>query len=334
MKSKLSIIIAAYNVRDYIVECLGSIISQSLSDIEIIVIDDGSTDDTGQILKEFARRDGRIIYISKQNGGLGSARNAGLDIASGEFVGFIDGDDLAHPEMFSYLYGLTQEYAADIASCLHHCFWDDGSHSDYVYPDYPFDADVVVFEQKSTDKFKALMNFSVCNKIFKRDIFKRFPEKSINEDIAVTYDLFSSEYKIICSNMPYHSYRQGRSGKITLKSDRNMFDVFDVSESLDEIIRNKKLNKDWVDFYYLWRGSYFLSFFKKIDYVHKRQFLKRATNEIRDCSLSYYYGLMEDKRIKITLMYFGFFRLLLIMGVLDRFFIQCQKNIRSCLIIK
>ena len=100
MQPKVSVIIPVYNVEKYLRQCLDSVVNQTLKDIEIICIDDGSTDNSLNILKEYAQKDNRIKIISKKNGGLSSARNAGLKFATGEFVGFVDSDDYIERETY------------------------------------------------------------------------------------------------------------------------------------------------------------------------------------------------------------------------------------------
>ena len=118
MDEKLvSVIIPAYNIEDYIGRCLDSIISQTYKNLEIIVVDDGSRDYTGEILDNYAKKDRRIKVIHKENGGVSSARNKGIEAAEGDYIGFIDGDDLIEPGMYKTLVDLLEEENADIAHC-------------------------------------------------------------------------------------------------------------------------------------------------------------------------------------------------------------------------
>lgn len=112
--AKVSIIVPVYNVEQYLVECMESIINQTLEDIEIICVDDGSTDNSGKILDEYASRDNRIRVIHKENGGYGKAMNIGLDNATGEYIGIVEPDDVAKPEMFEDLYSLITKYNCDV----------------------------------------------------------------------------------------------------------------------------------------------------------------------------------------------------------------------------
>lgn len=124
---KLSVIVTAYNIENYLAQCLDSVVGQTLDDIEIIVVDDGSTDGTVQIIRNYAERDSRIRPILFQEntiGGVASAANAGLDMATGDYVGFADGDDICDTDMFRKLYEAAVEADADLAMC-HYLLLDE-----------------------------------------------------------------------------------------------------------------------------------------------------------------------------------------------------------------
>lgn len=112
---KVSVIVPVYNTSRYLEQCVGSIIAQTYKDLEIILVDDGSTDNSGEICDELAKKDGRIVCFHKKNGGLGSARNYGLERATGEYISFIDSDDLADKDMISVLVSDMERFGADMA---------------------------------------------------------------------------------------------------------------------------------------------------------------------------------------------------------------------------
>jgi len=116
----ISIIVPIYNIAEYASECIQSLINQTYKNIEIILVDDGSTDHSPVICDEFAEQDERIKVIHKRNGGLSDARNAGLDVATGEYIGFVDGDDWVDEDMYETLYHLIYEHQADISICTHY----------------------------------------------------------------------------------------------------------------------------------------------------------------------------------------------------------------------
>ena len=115
MTEKITVIVPVYNVEHYLEKCLDSLINQTYKNLEIIVINDGSTDNSGEICQEYAQKDNRIVYIEKENGGLSDARNVGLDKMTGSYVTFIDSDDWVELDYVEILYKKIIEYQADIA---------------------------------------------------------------------------------------------------------------------------------------------------------------------------------------------------------------------------
>lgn len=113
----ISIIVPIYNVEQYLIQCLESILNQTCRDIEIILIDDGSQDCCGEICDEYARKDNRIKVYHTNNGGLAAARNYGIEKATGEYIGFADSDDWIEPDMFEVLLSQAEKHKAEIAIC-------------------------------------------------------------------------------------------------------------------------------------------------------------------------------------------------------------------------
>lgn len=119
----ISVIVPVYNVEKYLRRCLDSIIGQTFRNIEIICVNDGSTDGSAKILDEYKGKDSRIIVLNKQNGGLSSARNAGMAIAGGKYIGFVDSDDWIEPNFYEKLYTIAEKYDADAAcASIHRCY--------------------------------------------------------------------------------------------------------------------------------------------------------------------------------------------------------------------
>lgn len=125
----ISVIVPIYNVEQYLERCIESLLNQSYKNLEIILVDDGSPDRCPQMCDEWAQKDARIRVIHKENGGLSDARNAGMKIASGEFIGFVDSDDWIASEMYQYLKAALDRDQSDIAACAVETIWEDGSTS-------------------------------------------------------------------------------------------------------------------------------------------------------------------------------------------------------------
>ena len=127
MDALISVIIPVYNVSQYLPRCIESVINQTYQNLEIILVDDGATDDSGVICDDYARKDPRIRVVHKENGGLSSARNAGIQIARGEYLTFIDSDDYVDRDYTEFLYELVCQYSAKMAIFSHTVFYDNGT---------------------------------------------------------------------------------------------------------------------------------------------------------------------------------------------------------------
>lgn len=182
----ISIIVPVYNAAPNLSACIESILNQTLKNIEIILINDGSKDNSGEICDDYALRDNRIKVLHKKNGGVSSARNAGLALATGEYIGWVDADDYIEPDMFEFLYQLAITYNADIAECGYASV--DGDKVTVAN----FGKGLEYGEGRFiTQKYlEADIYYGLWNKIFRRNLLNkvRFPEGRIWEDIwLVTY---------------------------------------------------------------------------------------------------------------------------------------------------
>lgn len=209
----VSVIVPVFNVEFYLHRCVDSIISQSYSDLEIILIDDGSTDNSGQICDEYAFKDPRIVVIHKENGGLSSARNAGLERASGDYLAFIDSDDWVDIDFISLLVS-KMSHRIGIAVC--------GLYRDYINKSVSVCSNIdscmpacKVLESGITSQ-EYFGNY-FCNKMFSKGLFENitFPEGALYEDIALFYKvLLRADSVAIVGRSLYH-YFQGNSVAIT-----------------------------------------------------------------------------------------------------------------------
>ncbi|OUQ02420.1 hypothetical protein B5E92_14680 [Erysipelatoclostridium sp. An15] len=168
MDDLLSIIIPAYNIEPYIGRCLESLIIQTYKNLEIIVVDDGSTDNTLSIIKEYCNKDNRINVIHKKNEGVSVARLIGMKKASGEYIGFVDGDDIVEKDMFEFLINNAKKYGTDISHCGYVMDFPDG-HSDYYY-----NTGRIIIQNNSKGLEDLLggkyIEPGLCNKIYKINI--------------------------------------------------------------------------------------------------------------------------------------------------------------------
>jgi len=232
---RVSIIIPVYNVEKYIKKCLDSVISQTLKDIEIILIDDGSTDSSGEICDEYAGKDDRIIVIHDTNHGVFHARNKGLDIARGEYIGFVDSDDYAESDMFEYLYNLAIENKADAVQCgVTECY---KSH---------------MIAQKNQDYFKITdgkdylrhildgrySSLSIFCKILKNKVIEkvRFKDYRIGEDAVFLTETAFRVKKAVITCMPKYYYVKRPQSLTTSKFSNDILDFVSACDTIYNMV--------------------------------------------------------------------------------------------------
>lgn len=211
-EEKLSLVVPVYNVANYLSRCIESIVSQTYSNLEIILIDDGSTDGSSSICDEWQKRDARIRVIHKPNGGLSSARNCGLATATGAFVGFIDGDDSVDFNMYE---SMMNEFlpSVDVVSCGKTKVYTNRSiKTQNVCSRMSFDK-----EDGLNELLKGFyMDESFCDKVFRKSILNnvKFPEGEINEDLPTIIKVFDSISKVTIIPGCFYLYHQNE-GSIT-----------------------------------------------------------------------------------------------------------------------
>lgn len=181
MNPLISVIVPIYNVEAYLPRCLDSIVNQTYRNLEIILVDDGSPDNCGAICDEYANRDSRIRVIHKVNGGSSAARNAGLDVARGEYIGFVDSDDIIRPEMYELLLNALRESEKKIACC--YAGWDPRDQSPVEHPEIR----EVGMEDTINGIFSGQVGTSVWRRLYHRSIWGklRFPVGETNEDYPI-----------------------------------------------------------------------------------------------------------------------------------------------------
>lgn len=221
MKPKVSVIVPVYNTEKYIRKCVDSIINQTLKDIEIILVDDGSTDNSPEILDEYIARDSRATVIHKENGGQGSARNIGLDIAKGEYIGFVDSDDWVDLDMYEKLYTNAKLTEADMVVCNRNVFNEDGLLKTSI--DVGQDSFINVNENIANFTIQKLLypyTVSTCNRIYSNEIVKKLKLrfKSVqevgSEDALFNYCFLLDADIVTSINNTYHN-QLAREGSTT-----------------------------------------------------------------------------------------------------------------------
>ena len=221
MENKISIIVPIYNVEQFLEECVKSILDQTYQDLEVILIDDGSTDRSSEICDELAATDRRIIVYHQNNLGISEARNTGLGLATGQYIGFVDSDDVIHPNMYEWLMAALQEEKAEVAICHERAFYDGNCNFDEM--DLKHIEKVENREQLFShfmDVWTGPINF-VWNKLYKRELFDgiRFQKGIKMEDMFIQVDVLQRVTKAVWITEALYGYRQ-RNGS-TMNSDHD-----------------------------------------------------------------------------------------------------------------
>lgn len=234
----VSIIIPVYNVQSFLKECLDSVLNQTYERIEIILVDDGSTDESGKICDIYQQKDSRIIVIHKKNGGLSDARNAGIEKASGEYYAFIDSDDFVHKEYIKSLLTACIENQSDISVCGYFEYIDDSKMKEIKNIECSFSNIEAVSDFLHENNSVKVMTW---NKLYHKRVFQknnvRFPIGKLHEDNLTTYKcLFNANRISIISNALY--FYRIRQGSIMNKYNKKRFEVLESIKELREYVEN------------------------------------------------------------------------------------------------
>lgn len=235
-KDLISVIIPVYNVEKYLIRCVDSVVNQTYKNLEIILVNDGSTDSSGILCDELAKNDARIKVIHKENGGLSDARNIGQQESKGVYIIFVDSDDYVHVDMINSLYEQITNENADVSIC--------GVMNVYSNSQNPQCADTELYF--TCEKKEFLKEYligeripgSICNKLLKRSVANKlkFPVGKIYEDAFYHYDLISVAEKFVVNTKPYYYYYH-RGGSITTKPFKNKDLVYiDIYKKYYELI--------------------------------------------------------------------------------------------------
>ena len=238
----ISIIIPAYNTEKYLDKCITSLCRQTYGDFEAIIIDNGSTDQTGSIADRWARTDDRVTVIHTENNGVAEARNTGLRHAHGRYIGFVDSDDRAEPDMFGKLAGAAEAHDADIVICGHYRETEDG---DLINTICPSGKTVVWTAHKAL--VKLLIDFKVktylWDKLYKKELFDGviFPEGHLFEDQRVLPEVFGKASVVCAIKEPLYHYIQRKGSIIGDRKPSTNLDYIDSQLKLFSLVGNSDM---------------------------------------------------------------------------------------------
>lgn len=225
MKELISVIVPVYNMERYLERCVKSILQQTYEQLEIILVDDGSTDSSPQMCDAYAAQDDRIKVVHKKNGGLSDARNAGLAVATGTYIGYVDSDDWIEPQMYEKLYHACVTHEAQIAICRYAKVYQDGTIKGGTKEIVPLDREELL-QIYICDNSEYTIYNSVWSKLFHRELVEGvlFPVGRNSEDIMYTTKAFCKASKAVYVDECLYDYVLDRTDSImNVKSEERMF---------------------------------------------------------------------------------------------------------------
>lgn len=284
---KVSVILPVYNTEKYLKKCLESLKKQTLKEMEFICVNDGSTDKSLNILKDFAKQDSRFKVFTQKNQGPGIARNEGLKYAKGEYVGFVDPDDWTNPEMFENLFNYAKKHECDIVASDYNICNEKGkivqnkkltdNFGEYFKPkkDEPFS-----WENLKPAELYGL-DIPVWNKIFKRDLLieknVEFGKERMSEDVQFTIKAVLNSSKLGYIDSPQYNYLLRKGSLIHKKSDAG-FCVFDVYKNLEKILDEKGLKEPVKEEFSSWVHNFFRFHYDRIPENSRQEFKEKCKN--------------------------------------------------------
>lgn len=230
----LSVIVPVYNVENYLARCVDSILDQTYENLEVLLVDDGAKDSSGAICDAFAAKDSRVKVIHKVNGGLSSARNAGLEAAAGEYIAFVDSDDWIEPDAYAHLMDVMEKF--DVRLVCGGRYDVDGKTGEKKVGLCPKKEETISAEELVGRIFLwDGCDSSACDKLYHRSLLEnfRFPEGKVCEDVPVTYKIVLEAEQVALSDRPFYNYYH-RSGSISKASDITE-KTFHFSQHTEEI---------------------------------------------------------------------------------------------------
>lgn len=318
---KVSVIVPVYNVEKYLRKCVESIKNQTYQNLEIILVDDGSTDFSGLLCNELSETDNRIKVIHKENGGLSDARNVGMDASSGDYIGFVDSDDYVDEDFYGILVTNLEKYDADISCCRYSNVWENGTKEPIGN-----DGKIHIYEGLEALKEyiygKTMDPFSV-NKLYRAELLGnskypdnrfRFIKGILSEDNPFCIELFKQTNKVVLVGDSKYNYLQAREGAIT--SSKISQKRIDAVHYWDKVRQDCHEHFPELEMYALRRQVlFYIGLYNKIykDKEHQseakyiKSFVKEHRKEIRESTICEKTIKLSVELISISPMLYNFF---------------------------
>lgn len=301
----VSVIIPCYQAENYIRRCLNSVLSQSYTDLEIIVVDDGSTDSSAEIVKEIAGKDSRVKYLYQTNAGVSAARNKGIDNASGELVTFVDSDDTINSEMYRTLVDLMIRYNADVSHCSY-CRNTDGEIKNIggTNEEHYYQGEEIAYSLLEA----TLIGPSCCNKLFKKNIIENirfYTRFKIGEDSLFDFQAFqNAKTAVFIDSCFYTYYSSETSACVNTEMVKKTEDLYQVNS----LIYEQSLSKSYEQIAFMKHKKSLLSLYRTYSCFGRKSY-KNEMREIRkqiinDYNMNLFAGTAKKEAMIIKYMPF------------------------------
>lgn len=309
MDTLISVIVPIYNAEKYLERCVNSIQNQTYSNLEIILVDDGSTDASGKIADELANGDERILVIHQKNGGLSNARNSGIAAANGKYISFVDADDYLHPDFLIRLLAVCEEYDCEISQC--NFLYTDGTDIPSKYREeepQTFDHVEILAQLYGATYIRTV----VCwNKLYLRTLFNgiSFEDGRIHEDEAITYRLFYAAGRIGVIEEPLYFYFQNPASIMNKKYTLARLDILHAIDDRRHFYKEKNL---W-DLYYKDNHKFLTKILDNYACVKKMEHTEKKTKILKELKREYRKVFRESLKAPwslkrwMKLVFFGIF---------------------------
>lgn len=313
-RPKISIVMPTYKVEKYFRQCIESVINQTLKDIEIIPVDDGSPDNCGKIMDEYAANDSRIKPIHQENGGYGKAVNAGMAVATGEYIGIVETDDWCEPNMFEKLYTQAKKLDADVSKCGFYVYnsfrkgekqnkpW---KHKFENIESFPSDKTFKITEYPLLARFHA----SIWSNIYKKEFLEKNNIK-LNETGFASYQDFPFMIEVMCKaekisvvpNYYYHWRVEHNQSSSTCRSDEKLMIMAYQCEQVKKIVKELGLYEERKEPLYSHFYSANIPFFNVIKLRYKKEYFEKIRNLFAELKndKNFEYKYFVPKQIKIV----------------------------------
>jgi glycosyltransferase involved in cell wall biosynthesis len=297
MFPQISIIIPVYNAAPYLRDCLDSVINQTMSEIQIICINDGSTDNSSSILEEYANRDSRILFINKANGGVAFARNVGLTHATGKYVLFVDSDDTVDIKLCEKVYEKAEQSKADFV-----LFFHDTPNGHTMICDTTISTD----DKFEWEEKKSLLNFAtIWGKLWRNDFLKKYDLKCYEKlryfDDSLFYweGLLSATKISVVPEFLYHYY--ARENSIMTLRGKRFLEIFDLFTAYKSFLKDHGFYPLLQSFFLRFEIDLAFNFYREIESEYKTDFFEKLKNWISTDEIDY---MRHERYIDYSVTYF------------------------------